>query len=225
MVLLGLLKELCFQEQLILRRTSKLSESPKVVTVKSCTGACQAFRWSCCPLCCCSGWTPRCPRSPRSPAPPDAAASRTDSPDFLTCVLGLHLRFSSILVEGSSRLQSLGRVGMRGETVKQGLTHIHWLLVAFASSCPQRQLKKAWVPLLAQCTGISPPPLPAPATTPPSEERKLPLPSPSPGPSPFPPRTARRTASTCPLPPCSPPGKVSNQKVPPKPGSRHLEQF
>ena len=213
MVLLGLLKELCFQEQLILRRTSKLSESPKVVTVKSCTGACQAFRWSCCPRCCCSGWTPRCPRSPRSPAPPDAAAaSRTGSPDSSTCVLGLRLRFSSTLVEGSSQLQSLGRVGMRGEMVNIGLTHIHWLLVASASSCPQRQLKKAWVPLLAQCTGISPPPSPAPVTTPPSEERKLPLPSSSPGQSPFRPRTAQQTASTCPSPPCSPPGKVSTKK-------------
>ena len=180
-----------------------------IVTVKSCTGACQAFRWSCCRRCCCSGWTPRCPRSPRSPAPP--AASRTDSPDSSTCVLGLRLHFSFPLVEDLSQLQSLGRDGMRRKTVI-GLAYIHWLLVAFAFACRQRQLKKAWVPLLPQCTGISPPPLPAPATTPPSEERKLPLPSSSPGPSPFPPRTARQTASTCPSPPCSPPGKVSTKK-------------
>ena len=175
MVLLGLLKELCFQEQLILRRTSKLSESPKVVTVKSCTGACQAFRWSCCRRCCCSGWTPRCPRSPRSPAAPLAAASKTGStPCSSTFALCLRSHFSSPPGEGSSRPQSLVRVEMMTmERVMMGLTHIHWLLVAFAFSCPQRQLTKAWAPLLAgQCTDISPPPLPEPATTLPSEERR-----------------------------------------------------
>ena len=220
--ILGLLNELCFHEQLSFRRRTKLSNQPRVVTVKSCTGACQAFHWSCCPRCCCSGWTPRCPRSPRSPAPPAVAASRTGSPYSSTCALGLRLHFSSPLVEDSSQLQSLRRrLVMRMGTLI-GLAYIHWLLAAFASSCPQRQLKKAWVPLLLQCTGISHPPLLAPVATPPSEERrkkKLPLPPSPPGRSPFQPRTAQQTASACPSPPCSPPGKVLTSQ------NWHLKQF